>query len=216
MPYFLKTYNKTLVYHLCPKNACTTVAHMLIQADGNGYVNDKHKDFYNVHYLSKPNNNYEYWTYCDAEIRLAIKRDPVKRFVSGYQNRILYHNDLNKDTYFDKELEKDFKAWPTYNRSEDKTINEFIQNFDKYWENPWVQGHFKSQTTFLGKQDYYTHIFDISELDKVRELLSEVSGKEIILPCLQTGGDDIEFPITDENIKWIKEKYAIDYENGWC
>ncbi len=215
MPYFLKKYNKTLVYHLCPKNACTTIAHMLIQADGNGYVNDTHKDYYIVHSLSNPNNNYEYWTNCDAEIKLAVKRDPVKRFVSAYKNRIVYHDDLSKDEYFDKALEKDFKPWPIYNRSSDKTINEFIQNFDKYWENPWVQGHFKSQTTFLGKQDYYTHIFDMSELDKVRDLIAEVSGKEIVLPCLQTGGNDISVDLSEDSIKWINDRYAEDYENGW-
>ena len=77
---------------------------MLIQADGNGYVNDTHKDYYIVHSLSNPNNNYEYWTNCDAEIKLAVKRDPVKRFVSAYKNRIVYHDDLSKDEYFDKDL----------------------------------------------------------------------------------------------------------------
>ncbi len=224
MPYFKKTYNHgipwdtdTLVYQLCPKNACTSVAHMLIQADGNGYINDTHKDYETIHALSKPTSTREAWTHCQADVIFAIKRDPVERFVSAYRNRILYHNDLAKKDYFRKVIfrKKAIDPENIYIRT-NKDINEFIENFDMYWNNLWVQGHFKSQTVFMGHPKYYTHIFDMSELDEARKLISKVSGKDIVLPYLQTGGNDAKIDLSKDNIKWIKNRYKDDYENGWC
>ena len=224
MPYFLKTYNKTFAYHLCPKNGCTSIANMIIQADGNiELLKEDHKDFYRTHALAKPSNDNEQfawprvpdvvgWTYHNAEIKLAIKRDPVDRFISGYKNRVLYHKDISKTYHW---LLKQFKN-KTKHLPEVPSLDTFIKNFDTYWTNPWIASHFKSQTTFLGNKDYYTHVFDITELNKVKELLEEITNIKITVPHLQAGGNDIEVPITDENIKWIKKKYAIDYENGWC
>ena len=39
--------------------------------------------------------------------------------------------------------------------------------------------------------------------------------KEIVLPCLQTGGNDISVDLSEDSIKWINDSYAEDYENGW-
>jgi len=36
------------------------------------------------------------------------------------------------------------------------------------------------------------------------------------LPYLQAGGNNRYLRFNREKINWIKEKYAIDYKNGWC
>lgn len=217
MPYYFKNYKKTFVYYLCPKNGCTSIANMLIQADGNIKLldeeadNENGKEFKSTHHLADPSTN-EDWAPCEAKIKLAVKRDPVERFISGFKNRILYHKDLIKTTHW---LTGKFENL-TSHLPEVPSMDTFIENFDTYWLNPWVAEHFQTQTHYLNKPNDYTHIFDVSELDEVRKLLEELSGKTIVLPYLQAGGNNRYLRFNREKINWIKEKYAIDYKNGWC
>lgn len=133
----------------------------------------------------------------ESKIRLVIKRDPVKRFISGYTNRVLHHRKLNNTT---------------------PSISEFIENFEvlrvKYAD---IETHFRPQVQFFGKdQAKFTHIFDTNEMGKVKELFEDTYQRSFPDLRLQQGGNKNKIKLTKEQENWISDKYKVDYESGWC
>lgn len=128
-------------------------------------------------------------------IRIVVKRDPVKRFVSGYTNRVLFHNKMRE--------KPDFTT--------------FIDNFDKYHkEYSDIQTHFKPQVRFFGlDKSIFTHIFDTSELGLVKELLEDTYQRKFPDIHLQQGGTNQKPELTKEQEEWIRKRYKDDYDAGW-
>jgi hypothetical protein len=131
----------------------------------------------------------------DNKIRIVIKRDPVKRFVSGYTNRVLFHNKMREKPTFD----------------------EFINNFNKFHKTyADIETHFKPQVRFFGlDKSIYTHIYDVSEMHLVKELLEDTYKRKFPDLRLQQGGNDSKPTVTKEQQNWITEKYRVDYDAGW-
>lgn len=200
--------NKQIVYHQIPKNGCTTIANMFTQADGVSMPpqeltptgRDREYSYKETHKLSGMQGDIQYQHY-DCDISLAIKRDPVARFVSAYTNRIHFHNDLGRD----------LPGKPVITPS----INEFIDQFEEHIHKYWIRIHFLPQSFYGGKVTDHTHVYDISQMHHVAELLSTLSGRPVKELRLQQGGNDIKIKLDDHAVAWIKKYYEEDYENGW-
>jgi hypothetical protein len=132
-----------------------------------------------------------------TDIRVAIVRDPVKRFLSGYRNRVLWLYDLP--------------------RMEMPSIDVFQEHFDHYMNHPEdeihrITGHFVKQVDRVGRHpSLYTHIFKTDEMELLFQLLEKVYGREFPRFQLQQGGNDIDVDMDSVNIQWIKERYEEDY-----
>jgi len=211
MTFLIREYSGIkLVYHQIPKNGCTTVANMINQADGKKMPaneltatgRDTVKSYYHTHMM----NNVRKWNrpyrHVDCDISIVIKRDPIARFISGYTNRIHFHNDLGRD----------LPGTPIIT----PTITEFINHFDEYMKETWIRQHFQSQSWFAGKTKYHTHVYDLSQIKEFAKLLSDLSKKKINLVRLQQGGNTIPVELTSSQINWIRKKYEEDYDNGFC
>lgn len=133
----------------------------------------------------------------ESPIRVVVKRDPVKRFVSGYTNRVLHHNKLGG-------MKPD--------------ITEFINRFEYFYTRySDIETHFMPQVNFFGlDKSIFTHIFDTSEMSKVRELFEDTYQRKFPDFRLQQGGNDKKPDLTKEQEEWIRHKYEMDYTVGWC
>lgn len=132
----------------------------------------------------------------DNPIRLVIKRDPVKRFVSGYRNRVLHHKRTKTQPSFDK----------------------FVEDFDYYYNSePDIQTHFRPQVYFFGlSKENYTHVFDTSEMSLVKELFEDTYSRSFPNLRLQQGGNHVSINVSTEQEKKIRRLYEQDYSAGWC
>jgi len=131
----------------------------------------------------------------DAEVRIAVIRDPVERIRSAYTNRILYHQKMSCPGGIDELIHK------LPNRV-----------------NPDLLHHTMPMLRFLGQYpESFTHIFTTKEIDKVADLLSEISGKKVPNIKRQTGGSEYKdkIQITQDHINKIKHVYADDYKFWW-
>lgn len=131
----------------------------------------------------------------DNPIRIVIKRDPVKRFISGYTNRVIHHRKIRDvpdfDTFFDR-----FSYY--YNSVAD------------------IETHFRPQVQFFGKdKTIFTHIFDVSEMQQVKELFEDTYARKFPDLRLQQGGNTVKITPTKVQEDWIRKHYKDDYDAGW-
>ena len=124
----------------------------------------------------------------NIEIKACIIRNPVKRFLSAYKNRILYHKD------------KQF-----YNHSIDMIL-------DKLEKNLFENKHFLPQTFFLGNDlNYYTFWSDVNNIELFEEKVNNFFGKKIKFPKIQTGGHEFKVKLNYLQLERVKKIYQSDY-----
>lgn len=184
----------TLAYHPVPKNGCTSVKTILAEALGvtGRYVyagdvpNYKQApetpgDKSNIHAFLRTEKFCRRW----GDYRICVVRDPVERLVSAYSNRVLFHRDM------------------------DISLEDLLADPPKYWA---VNDHFKPQCYFLGTDpSYYTHIFRVSQIGEITDMISSLAGRAIVPVRKQTGGADMKPELTDKQIALVKRAYEEDY-----
>ena len=190
---------KTLVYYPCAKNANTSAKLFFAKHTNNEnnfiFISDKKpkylqkNEFKGIGNLENFLPNYQSFAHVDADLKCCIIRDPIKRFISAYKNRILYHKD------------KEFR-----NFSIDKIIEKLIQN-------KFNNKHFLPQSYFLGKNlNYYNFYSDVSDIKFFEKKVNDFFGRKIFFPKIQTGGNKFEINLSKSHIKKIKTIYKNDFE----
>ena len=199
---FFNSNNESLIYYPVPKNANTSLKLFLLdhlgllenfninfdkrQSDFNGEEREIERNFLDFiplkqRYSPIPENQ--------GLIRMAVIRDPLKRFISSYKNRVLFH----KDRHFG-------------NLKVDEVLS-ILE--DGYFANT----HFLPQSYFLGKNPKnFDLIKDVKNLGEIEERINKFFGQKKKIPQLQTGGNEFELELNNKQIKRIKKIYSEDYE----
>ena len=125
----------------------------------------------------------------NVEFKSCIIRDPVKRFVSAFKNRILFHRD------------KEF-----YDHSVDLII-------DKLENGLFENKHFLPQNYWLGDNlNFFNIIGDVSNIENFTKEINNFFDKKINFPKIQTGGKEFIISLNIDHIKKIKKIYSNDYD----
>ena len=125
----------------------------------------------------------------NVEFKSCIIRDPVKRFVSAFKNRILFHRD------------KEF-----YDHSVDLII-------DKLENGLFENKHFLPQNYWLGDNlNFFNIIGDVSNIENFTKEINNFFDKKISFPKIQTGGKEFIISLNIDQIKKIKKIYSNDYD----
>ena len=195
-----KTTNKKLIYYPCPKNANTSAKMFFakhLDVDKNflflgdeipqiKQTPEQYGDKLNIIGIIPSKQSFKK---INVDVKCCIVRDPIKRFISAYKNRILYHRDIQfKDYSIDMILEK-------------------LEN------NNFENRHFLPQVYFLGEDlSYYTFWSTTEEISFFAEKVNDFFSRKIIFPKIQTGGSDIKIKLTSLQINKIKKIYAKDFK----
>ena len=195
-----KTTNKKLVYYPCPKNANTSAKmffakhlnvdkYFLFLGDEIPQLEQTPKQFKGKKDIIGIIPSKQPFEKINVDIKCCIVRDPIKRFISAYKNRILYHHDIHfKDHSVDMILEK-------------------LEN------NNFENRHFLPQVYFLGEDlSYYTFWSTTENLSFFVEQVNDFFSRKINFPKIQTGGSDIKIKLTKSQISKIEKIYAKDFK----
>ena len=156
----------------------------------------------------------EYQTF----FRFAITRDPIKRFISMYSNRILHHRELSANSNIANQLKRDSLEF-------DPDINMLVTGLEKYITvQQSIFHHARPQSDFLGNDlSIYNRIADISDVGKVideikahwmRNGLRVLAESAPVLGRAQTGGAKLGLEVlNDESFDKLLKYYRDDYEN---
>lgn len=161
-----------LIYIPIPKNACTSIKHALHEIEfGKRFDTDlpefsdyrEHHDYYKKR--SKAFTSVSTLREQTNAHRFALVREPVKRLLSCYGNRVVDLGDLNLSR---KKLErKGLSAEPD--------LNTFVMNLEAYRQaNKKIEHHSRPQSRFLGGTiEYLDRIFTLAEIDDLLGMLRE-------------------------------------------
>lgn len=133
----------------------------------------------------------------ECDIRIATYRDPVSKFISGYQHVL---DGPQSDM-----------VW----RSRPRNLDLFIKEFDHFLKYQPVSDHCRSNTWKLGPdKKIYTHVLDYINLDRIIPVLEELCGRQI--KSVQHRKQNFKTPVTHRQAIAIKGLMAEDYTNGWA
>ena len=181
------------------KCASTTVLSYIAQVLWNADPNELQA--YNTFNTHAPGVYHKFLNFSDYEnelaecdIRVAIWRDPVEKFVSGF-----YHTMYSPTGAQDA-------LWQGPH-----TLDEFLENFDYYYANSvQVREHCGTNTQRLGPSPgFYTDVYYYTETDRLAQLL----GATTLVNLRKT---DSKPKLTSKQRERIVELQFADYTNGWA
>lgn len=193
-----------------PKAACSSLKLMFFHLENgrdfqpamrNGQMFHIHRFYATTAFASLPHAAIQdHW-------RIAVVRDPVKRFLSCYSNRVCHYKELSQ-----RHLPPDaIRSGATPNPS----LEEFVEKLELYrqYSKP-IKHHTDPQIFFLGEDENYFHrIFQMHEL---QELVHEVSARTktpLELPHAQSHGPKLSTSELSANaVTKIKKFYQQDYD----
>ena len=195
-----KTTKKKLIYYPCPKNANTSAKmffakhlnidkHYLFLGDRIPQADQTEEDYEGKQNIISIIPSKQPFEKKNVDIKCCIVRDPIKRFISAYKNRILFHRDVQfKDHSIDMILDK-------------LEINNF--------ENK----HFLPQSYFLGNDlNYYSFWSTTENIGIFVEKVNDFFERKIDFPKIQTGGGNFQINLSNFQIKKIEKIYIRDFQ----
>ena len=190
---------KKMIYYPCPKNANTS-AKLFFARHGNvdekylfigdeiPEIKQKEEDYRGKKNLISFILSKQPFEKRDVDIKCCIIRDPVKRFISAFKNRILFHKDQG------------FKS---------HTVDMVL---DKLENNNFENSHFLPQTYFLGNTlDYYSFWGTPENINTFVEKVNDFFGRKIDFPRIQTGGNNFNVKLSSLQIQRIEKIYEKDF-----
>lgn len=212
------TIDNQVAYFLAPKCGCTTIRSWLVLINNPTLLEDIYnkigesgENFYEVFKKIKEKkdvyikNNYIGIREAKKRtVRFCIVRDPIERFISTYKQLIKISPILTRISVDEYIL--------IHEKSYDE-VSRILHNLTEIeWNN--VKHHFKAQYEFYGiDSSIFTHIYNINEMKKVRDMLVEHT--KINFPYLHlnsTNGIVEDIFLTDIQKEWVKKTYSIDYD----
>ena len=188
-----------------PKVACTSVKTALFLYENNRKHDSKIDPGANVHQYYRG----RYQDISDCEFRFIIVRDPIKRFLSAYNNRVAYWKDLSyvKIRGWQPELAEELDVF-------DPNIATFIDDFSNYYKVNAIKHHTEPILNILTEElQYFTNVYKIEEINILERDLEKYLGRKITLPWLQTEGANITLEdLSRKQINFLADFYSKDYQ----
>lgn len=165
-------------------------------------------------------DTHSYWVdfpYRKNSIRIAVVRDPVKRFMSAC-NYYIRQQRRYANKIYDTQWYKDNhdRGEPCYPEIVTKTVRGMINQLEK---RDIYDSHFYSQTHYLGHPDDYDIVYEINDLNELFNYLNKNCNPKNPIPPLRKNTSDsyksFGRTLTEDDIVLIKEFYSKDYKRGW-
>ena len=146
--------------------------------------------------------------------KFTVIRDPIKRLISSYDNRVNVHKDLAKDIRKKFGSEEAFKKkHPDLSIFPD--IEDYFINLRKYQKLSYrIWYHTVSAVKFTGSDlSFFDDVYLVNSLDRLENHLSALTGQAVKFRKVQEAGRRFTFKSLSKQAKRIVRKQTkTDYE----
>lgn len=143
----------------------------------------------------------DYW-------KFAIVRDPAKRILSAYSNRVLHHRDMHRIPHARKRaLKRGLTLTPT--------VDSFLSRIERYREfSKSIRKHTDPVYNYLNTDlSRFDAVYQVNELPQLASDISTHTGLKFEIPHLQTGGHKINVnSLCKQSYSKLMEYTASEYD----
>lgn len=139
--------------------------------------------------------------------RITVVRDPVRRLLSCYGNRVVHHRALS--------LRKAGAELAAAGLPPNPDLPTFLDRLDDYRATvPEIRYHTRPLVEHLGEDaTYYSRVYRFDELDTLAEDICRRTGARAELRRLMSAGPKIDpAELTQPQLARLRATYAADYE----
>lgn len=198
-----------MAYYPVPKVACTSVKDFCYQVSSGErfkvfksggkviHVHNHDPEYQSIEFRYVEHENYT------GSTRIAVIRDPAKRILSAFSNRVLHHKELS-ESRIDMKLAELLGVGP------DPDLNTFVQKLEEYrFLQRSIRHHTEPLTSYLGHDlGYYHHVFRIEETGEMEDLINRTCGTEARMGRDQKSHVKIELSELSQSSKGILYQYC--------
>ncbi|SMO66824.1 sulfotransferase family 2 domain-containing protein [Fodinibius sediminis] len=199
-----------LIYIPIPKNACTSIKHALHEIEFDKRFDSDLPEFsdYREHHDYYKKRSHAFTSVkalrkADA-FRFALVRDPVRRLLSCYRNRVV---DL-------KDLHASRRALERMQLPVEPDLNTFVLNLEHYRQaSKSIDHHSRPQSQFLGGTlSYLDNIYTLDEMPELVKMLRAYK-PDLELRRRKTGGTRVILAdLSAEALDYALQFYHEDYK----
>ena len=198
------------VYFSMPKNASTSMKYLLYELETGRAITRQeiHSEFNSkIHnFYLRPEPPERWFPFYEKYMTFVIVRDPVKRALSAYANRILERQVLKRP--------QGRKAVRKLGLSKMPTLSEYVDRFDDYRRaSVYLDSHTVPQSAYVGK--FYDKIdirMPIERLKDVPDIFRERLGVDLELPKIQVSAHKVSTAeLTPAQLGKLIDFYKDDY-----
>lgn len=223
MPVIFEKYK--IAFFNVPKVASTSIKHAFYKLEqGRAFQTEDHgakhihqiymSGFYNG--TSKVEKTYEVqypvsekiFDVLDDYWKFAIVRDPAKRILSAYTNRILHHRDMHEMSHARKRALK-------HGLTLTPTVNSFLSKIERYRKfSHSIKSHTDPIYNYLGTDlSRFDTIYRVNQLPTLASDIATRTGHTFDIPHLQTGGRKINVnSLCQRSYNKLMEFTASEYD----
>ena len=191
-------------FKFLPKSASTSVLKALYYLN-HGHIFHAKDHGFGVHKWGRINSG----KLSTVNTRVIVIRDPVRRFLSGYSNRVNFHQGLSK-----KAIEKNSPNALPKIEVFNPTLSEFINNLSLYMQVKTINHHCRPISDHLTgvPLSFYNHVVKIEEAASIKNILIQIFGKDFKFTREQATAEKIPIgALTYQQLSKITEFYTSDY-----
>ena len=160
---------------LFPKTGSTSFKHLLFEAEhGCAFVKDKQ----HIHEWAKKNR---IASLKNCKYRLILIRDPIERFISCYNNKVIQGRLLDNMDIGPLSLSDPKREFPF------PSLEEFIDNFSEMRKVPEINHHTKPISEFLQPRDlsFFSEVFTFEQIGNLTERINQIAATDVTLRHFQ-------------------------------
>lgn len=145
-----------------------------------------------------------------ARRRLLVVRDPIQRFLSGYGNRVLHHQELSRE-YLQRQ-----PMWERLQRENfvfDPDLEQFIDRLAQYRQVPTIDHHFRPMSEFVPPLASFDKVYPFEALHQFCEDVTHWTERPLPLGHMQRGGPKLTAAdLSPAARRKLLAYYAADYD----
>lgn len=148
----------------------------------------------------------------EAGFRFVVVRDPIKRFLSAYANRVVHHRELSAENIQALASQKRKLKIKPARFQPDPDPGQFVEMLEQYQRIPSILVHTRPVAPIIQDLGLFTKVYAFERLAELEADLSGIAGQPVRLRHAQTGGPKLDITcLSAGQLEKLRAYYEEDY-----